>query len=51
MVELEHSGSVRHITLSTSHREVVAEREVVKFQITGDLVVAHPLTSQKGATP
>ena len=52
MVELEDSGSVRHVDLSMSQSEIVVEREVVKFRITGDLVgAAHPVTSQKEATP
>ncbi len=51
MVELEDSGSVRHVDLSMSQREIVVEREVVKFRITGDLVVPHPVTSQKETTP
>lgn len=49
MVELGDSGSVRHVDLSLSQTETVAGREVVKFRITGDLVVT-PATSQQEAT-
>jgi Tfp pilus assembly protein PilN len=51
MVELEGSGSVRHVDLAMSQRDTVAEREVVKFRITGDLVVTRPVTSQQEAAP
>jgi Tfp pilus assembly protein PilN len=51
MVELEDSGSLRHVDLSMSQSEIVVEREVVKFRITGDLAGTPPVTSQKGATP
>jgi Tfp pilus assembly protein PilN len=51
MVELEGSGNLRHVDLSMSQSEIVIEREVVKFRITGDLVGAPPVTSQKETTP
>jgi Tfp pilus assembly protein PilN len=51
MVELGDSGSVRHVDLAMSQRDTVAEREVVKFRITGDLVVTRPVTSQQEAAP
>jgi Tfp pilus assembly protein PilN len=51
MVELERSGSVRHVDLATSQRETVVDREVVKFRITGEIVAAPPVTSQNGVTP
>lgn len=51
MVELEDSGSVRNINLSTFQRETIADRDVLKFRITGDLIATHPVASKKEATP
>ena len=49
MVELGGSGSIRNIDLATSQRETVADSEVLKFRITGDLVAVPTVTSQQGA--
>lgn len=51
MVELDESGSVRHANLAISQMETILAREVLKFRITGDLVVTSPLTSQRQTTP
>lgn len=50
MVELENTGTVRHVDLSSSQRGTVGTHEVVKFRITGD-VVPHAVTSQKEPAP
>ena len=50
MVELENTGSVRHVDLSSSQRGTVGTHEVIKFRITGD-VVPHTVTSQKEPAP
>lgn len=49
MVELGESGGVRNIDLVMSQRETVAESEVLKFRITGDLVALTPVTSHREA--
>jgi len=49
MVALGESGSIRNIDLATSQRETVADSDVLKFRITGDLVVLPPVTSHQGA--
>jgi Tfp pilus assembly protein PilN len=51
MTGLEHSGSLRRIALSMSQSGLVADRDVVKFQITGDLTGTPPVTSPEAATP
>ena len=50
MVDLENSGGIRHVELASSQRGTVATHEVVKFRITGDLVLP-PAATQKEASP
>ena len=50
MVELENSGGIRQVELASSQRGTVANHEVVKFRITGDLVTP-PAATQKEAAP
>lgn len=50
MVELENSGGIRHVDLASSQRGTVANHEVVKFRITGDLATL-PAATQKEASP
>ena len=49
MVALGESGSIRNIDLATSQRETVADSDVLKFRITGDLVGLPSVTSRQGA--
>lgn len=51
MVELENSGAVSHVDLSSSQRGLVGTREVVKFRITGDVVATHTVIPPKEAAP
>ncbi len=51
MLELEDSGTVRHVDLSMSQSEPAVDRELVKFRITGELVVTRPVASQNEAAP
>ena len=49
MVALGESGNIRNIDLATSQRETVADSEVLKFRITGDLIVLPSVTSHQDA--
>ncbi|TMI78411.1 MAG: PilN domain-containing protein [Bacillati bacterium ANGP1] len=49
MVALGESGSIRNIDLATSQRETVADSDVLKFRITGDLVGLPSVTSRQAA--
>ena len=49
MVELGESGTIHNIDLATSQRETVADSEVLKFRITGDLIVLPSVTSHQDA--
>ncbi len=51
MVELQASGTVRHIDLASSQRESVNGSDVVKFRMTAELTGMHPVASQKEGLP
>ncbi len=51
MVELRGSSRFRNIDLTSTEKATIAERQVVKFEITGELRAAPPAASRTRRTP